>query len=85
MIKTAIKENYGAPLLRKLVEEANGLGIAVSFWKDMEGKYILTLEHDEFICPKNGSISMACWFVRGMITVHNADISALMAASNTRL
>ena len=85
MIKEAKKENYGAPLLRKLVKEANGIGIAVSFWKDMEGKYVVTLEHDEFVCPKNGSIAMACWFVRGMITAHVANISVVMTAHNNKL
>ena len=67
MLKTAIKENYGTPLLRSLVKEAAALGIVSSFYTDMDGKYVVIFNSIEYVFPRKAGISAACWFLRGIV------------------
>lgn len=67
MIKSAIKENYGTPLLRGLIRDAYSLGIRMSFYNDMEGKYVVIFNSAEYVFPKKAGAAGACWFVRGIV------------------
>jgi len=74
MIKTAAKENYGTPLLRNLVKEAGNLGLVVSFYKDMEGKYIIIYKSLEYVLPRKAGAASACWFLRGLISMAKSQL-----------
>lgn len=58
------KVNYGRPLMRKLVGEANSLGIAVSFYNDQDGRYVIKTTNGVSFPP---TAAAACHFVMGMI------------------
>jgi len=85
MIKQALKENYGTPLMRKLVGEAQSMGIVVSFYSDMEGKYIVIHNSKEYVFPTKAGAAAVVWFLRGLNEMAKSQISSLMAAHNTKL
>lgn len=59
-----IKKTFGRPLLKKLVVEAQSLGVSVDFHIDMNGHYIVRTARAASPAP---TAAAACYFVRGMI------------------
>lgn len=80
------KESYGAPLMRKLVLEAQSLHIKVSANRDLMSK-LWVVQHDgtSHIFPTCAGAAGACWFVRGMIVNAKNQISVMLAAQATGL
>lgn len=75
-----VKENYGTPLMRRLVNEARTLGIKVNANRDLDGIWTIIHEGEEYIIPKKGGAAAACWCVRGMIlnAMHQISVINLM-------
>jgi len=65
MSKETTKISYGRPMLKKLVDHANNLGIQVSFYINQEGKYVLTDREKTRVPP---TAACACHYVMGMIS-----------------
>jgi len=78
------KESYGSPLMKKLITEAQFLGVKVVANLDiMDSLWHVEDHNDEVhILP---SAAAACWFVRGMILNAQNQISVLYNAMDTRL
>jgi len=76
MIRTAIKENYGTPLMDKLVSEATSIGVRLSYWKDMDRKYIVIFNSMEYVMPKGISASACCWFMRGLVEMAKSQLAS---------
>ena len=76
------KENYGRPLLRKLVIEALSLGMDFSFVRDMDANFIIMHKHQNFTVDEYHppTAAAACWLLKGAIAAAKSEISALMVA-----
>jgi len=72
------KVNYGRPLLRCLVQEANEMGISVDFHIDKDGRYVIKTPHDINVPPTAAS---ACFFVKGMIALAEVKQNSLFPES----
>ncbi len=63
-----MQENYGAPLMKKLVLEAQSLGIKVSAGRDlMTSLWVVLHDGTNHIFPTKAGAAGACWFLKGMI------------------
>jgi len=78
------KENYGSPLMKKLITQAQFLGVKVVANLDiMDSLWHVEDHNDEVhILP---TAAAACWFVKGMILNAQNQISVLYNAMDTRL
>jgi len=80
------KENYGTPLMKKLILEAQSLGIKVSAGRDiMTSLWVVVHDGSNYVFPRKAGVSAACWFIKGMILNAQNQISVMMAVQNTKL
>jgi hypothetical protein len=80
------KESYGAPLMKKLILEAQSLGIKVSANRDlMTGLWVVVHDGSAYTFPTKAGVSAACWFIRGMTINAQNQISVMLAVQDTRL
>ena len=80
------KETYGAPLMKKLIIEAQSLGIKVSANRDIMTT-LWNVVHDGAIYtfPACAGAAGACWFVKGMLVNAKNQISVQLAVQDTHL
>jgi len=63
---------YGRPALKKLVEEARQLNIAVDFFINSDGEYVIITAGGKTYPP---TAAAACFFVAGMVDLGRVRFS----------
>jgi hypothetical protein len=69
-----MKKTYGRPALKKLVEAANMLNIAVDFYINRDGEYVITTGANKVFPP---TAAAACFFVSGMINLAHVRFNSI--------
>ena len=65
MSREEVKINYGRPLLKRLVSDANSLGNMITFHINEDGNYVIRDGHT--VCKPPTAVA-ACHFVMGVIS-----------------